>query len=75
MNTGLLNVFHDRPNDRILPIGDAVDVHLGGVFEKSIKEDGSARGDFGALLHVGANFLYGVNDTHGPTAQDKGGAE
>ncbi len=75
MDAGLFNVFHDRANDRVLAVGDTVDIHLGGVLEEPVEQDGATRGDLGALVHVVAHLLLRVDDTHGPAAEDKGRAE
>ena len=39
MNAGFFDVLHDRADDRDLAVGDAIDIHLGRVFEKAIDQD------------------------------------
>ena len=68
-------MLHDSADNRILAVRHTVDIHFGGVLEEPVEQDGSTRCDFGALRHVAANFILGVDDPHGPTAQDERGSE
>jgi len=72
VDSRLFNMFHDRPDDRVLTVSHAVDIDLRGVFQEAIEEDGATRGHLGALLQISADLLLGINDPHRPPAQNKG---
>ena len=71
----LFDVFHDRADDGVLAVGHAVDVHLGGVLEEAVEQDGSTGSHLGALLHVVPDLVLRVHDSHGAAAKNEGGAE
>ena len=52
MHAGLLNVLHHAGHDHVLPVGDAVDVHLDRVLEEPVDEHRLPLGHGKGLGHV-----------------------
>ena len=75
MDTGLFDMLHDGTNDSIFPIGNAVDIHLRGILQEAVEQNGTAGGHLRALVHVVADFFLGVDDPHGSAAQNERGPE
>ena len=78
MNARLLDVLHDRTDHDCLAVADAIDIHLGRVFEKVIDEDrirraaGSRAGArLDRLAHVAAQVGFVVDKLHPAPAEDE----
>ena len=50
-------------------IGDAIHIHLGGVFEKFVHEHRAFRRSFDGKAHVMRQFRIGINDLHRAAAE------
>ncbi len=75
MDPGLLDMLHHGTNDGILPVRNAVDIHLGGGLKKAIEKDGAAGSNLGALFHITADFILRIDNPHGSSPENKGGAK
>ena len=72
MDASLFDVFHDTADDASLPIGNAVDIHLGGVFEETIDEDGAFGTGLGGGPDVAPQILLLMDNFHGSSAEHEG---
>ena len=71
MNTGFFNVFHDHANHGRLAVGNAIDVDLDCVFQKTIDQDGAIRRYFNCARHVSAEIRLIINELHRAAAENK----
>ena len=71
MNAGLLDVFHDRADDRDLAVGDAIDIHLDRVLEKAVDQDRAARADLDRAPHVAPQVIRVINQFHRAAAENE----
>src|SRR5215472_1796389 len=69
----LLDVLHDAAHDHALAICDGVHVHLQGILEELVHEDGMLGADAHRFAHVGLEVLAVVDDLHRTAAQHIGG--
>src|SRR5499426_933982 len=60
----LLDVLHDAAHDHALAICDGVHVHLQGILEELVHEDGMLGADAHRFAHVGLEVLAVVDDLH-----------
>ena len=83
MDAGKFNVLQKTADDdgavfglgEMADIGDAIHVHLGGVFQEFVHQDGPFRRGFDGEPHVMLQFRVGKNNLHGAAAEDEGGAD
>jgi hypothetical protein len=71
VDSGLLNVFHDRADYGHLTVGNAIDVHFDCIFEEAIDQHRPVRRHFNRARHVTAQILLIVNELHGATTEDE----
>ena len=60
----MLDVFHDRADDRCLSIGNAIDVDFDCVLEKAIDQRRPIRRDLDRARHVTAQVFLVINQLH-----------
>ena len=83
MDAGKFDVLQEPADDNraavgigeMADIGNAIHIHLGGVFQEFVHQDGPFGGGFDGEPHVMLQFGVGINDLHGAPAEDKGGAD
>ena len=73
MDSGLLNVLHDRSEEKFLAVVQGVDVDLGCGIEETINEQRAA---FEELINIGPVKIVGqgrsvINDRHALSAQNE----
>ena len=71
MNTSLFDVFHDRADYRQLAVGDAIDINLDCILEKTIDQNWPVRRNFDCAFHVASKIFLIIDELHGATAKDK----
>ncbi len=71
VNARFLDVLHDRAHDRDLAVGDAIDIHLDRVLEKTIDQDRALRADLDRAPHVAAQIFRVIDQLHRAPAQNK----
>ena len=72
MTTGKLNVLEHSPDDHTLTVGDAIHVHLDGLFKKLVYEHRPLGRRFDGKSHVVADFVVTVNNLHrAPTEHER----
>ena len=75
MDAGLLDVLHDRADHGGFAVGNAIDVHFGGVVEEAVDEHRAlGRGDDG-LAHVAGELGVAIDDHHAAAAEHEGRAD
>ena len=74
MDARFFDVFHDAGDENVLAIAEGVDIHFGGVFEKTIDENGRFDGKIGGFLHVAAHGFFVISDHHVAAAEYVAGA-
>ncbi len=62
-------MLHNAADDRNLPIGNCVHIHLDGVFQKFIDEHGMIGGCGNGQQGKVFEFFRIINNFHGPAAQ------
>ncbi len=73
MYPGKLDLLHDGRDAHILTIADAVYVHLKGVFQKAVNEDGGILRHLDGETDIAVKPLTVVDDGHCPAPQHIGG--
>src|SRR5690606_6766693 len=71
MHAGKLDMLQHAANDGKLPVADAVDVELDGVFEEFVDQDRFARHDIERLPNDRLELFLRVNDEHATAAQNE----
>ena len=75
VDAGLLDVFHDRADDRGFAIADAIDIDFGRVVEEAVDKHRALGRCGDCLAHVAGEFVVRINDHHCAAAEHEGGAD
>ena len=73
MDTGFLNVLHNRADHSYLAVRDAIDINLNRIFQKTINEHGAIWCHFNRASHVAPEIALIINELHRATAQHETG--
>ena len=70
MDAGQFDMFHDRRDEDVRSIGDGVGLHLDGIFQKLVDQDGSLGGDVDGGREVAFQHLLVMDHLHAAPSQD-----
>ncbi len=65
VDTGLFDMLHDAPDNRIMPIGNSVHIYFNCPVQKTINQDGFSGGCLHRGLHIVFQITFIVYDLHG----------
>ena len=75
MDARLFDMLHDAGDHCFCPIADGVHVHLDGVFQKLVNENGVIGRGYDGLGHELTQGIGIIDDFHGAPPQDIGRAD
>jgi len=75
MDPRQLDMLHDGGNEGVGTVGDGVGLHLDGVFQKLVDENGPLRGYPHGRRHIAFQHLLVVDHLHPPSPEDVGGTD
>jgi len=68
MNAGQLDVLHHRRNKGLYPVGEGIGLHLQGIVQEAVDENGPLRGDVNRRQYIPLQHLLVEDDLHSPAA-------
>ena len=69
MHACLLDVLHDTANHHIGAIADAIDIHLNGIIQETVKQYGGFVGCLHRFAQIAAQLGFIVHDFHRAAAK------
>ena len=73
MNARFLDVLHNCADHGRFAVGNAIDIDLDCVFEKTVHQHRTVRRDVNCTRHVAPKIFLIVDKLHGAPAEDKRG--
>ena len=73
VNPGLLDMLHDAPDHHPPPVGHGVHVHLEGILQKLVDQNGTVLRHAHGFRDVSLQGMVIVHDHHGPSTENIGG--